>query len=113
MDIKRTGTFMKHITIILAFLMTFGTQVGADQFKCALTVGGTGLFSDLVTGINKTPIFYEEAKCSMQCPEINVVYDNCFVDKMKGVSKVATASVIRSCERIACEPTFFQKLKYK
>ena len=104
---------MKHVTILLAFIMAFGTQAEADQFRCFSTVGGNGLFSDLVTGINKTPIFYEEAKCSMQCPEINAVYDNCFVDKMKGTSKVASQSVRRSCERIACNPTFFQKLRYK
>ena len=87
--------------------------VGANQFKCVLTYGGTGLFSDLVVGINKKPVFYEGAKCSMQCPEINVVYDNCFVDKMKDASKTSMASVRRSCKRIACNPTFFQKLNYK
>ena len=38
---------------------------------------------------------------------------DCFIDKMKCMSKNVTPSVRRTCERIACNPTFFQKLKYK
>ena len=51
--------------------------------------------------------------CPTQCNAMNKIYDNCFIDKMEGMSKSVTPSVRRTCERIACNPTFFQKLKYK
>ena len=46
------------------------------------------------------------------CTDVNRMFDNCFLDKMKGRSKYEMFSVRRSCRRIACHPTFFQKLKY-
>jgi hypothetical protein len=55
----------------------------------------------------------EGQRCPTECNLMNSIYDNCVVDKMKGLSKVGALSVLRSCERIACEPTFFQKLRYK
>jgi len=55
----------------------------------------------------------DDQVCTAECNVMNQIYDNCFVDKMKGMSKVVRPSVHRSCQRIACNPTFFQKLRYK
>ena len=55
---------------------------------------------------------YEGQACSTECPEIIEIRDNCFLDKMKGRSKVEVTTVRRICSRIACNPTFFQKMKY-
>ena len=93
---------MKHLTVILAFLMAFGTQAGADgKWNCSEFDGFTPI-----------PIVDDQA-CPTQCNVMNKIYDNCFVDKLKGTSIVARQSVRRSCERFACNPTFFQKLRYK
>jgi len=76
--------------------MTFGTQAGADgKWNCSFV----------------PEVDYQT--CPTQCNVMNKIYDNCFVDKMQGMSKVVALSVSRSCERIACNPTFFQKLRYK
>jgi hypothetical protein len=108
---------MKHFTIISALLMAFATQVVGTPFNCHKEPEQK-LLGKPISGVDPTyefskPKFYEGASCSSMCPDINAIYDNCFVDKMKGTSKVATQSVRRSCERIACNPTFFQKLRYK
>ena len=115
---------IKHITIIIAFLMAFGTQVAADgKWNCSefdIPCSDVGFSSDIcdsdpnatLTGFILIPEV-DDQTCPTQCNVMNKIYDNCFVDKMKGTSKVATQSVRRSCERIACNPTFFQKLRYK
>ena len=56
--------------------------------------------------------FFEGKLCEIGCPEILEIRDNCFLDKMKGRSKVEVSTVRRICSRIACNPTFFQKMKY-
>ena len=56
--------------------------------------------------------FFEGKLCAIGCPEILEIRDNCFLDKMKGRSKVEVSTVRRICSRIACNPTFFQKMKY-
>ena len=89
--------------------MAFATQAEADgNWDCSRGVLELGLPP------GATLILQVDGQiCPTQCNIMNKIYDNCFVDKMQGVSRVATGSVIRSCERIACKPTFFQKLKYK
>ena len=94
---------MKYLTLITVLLITFGTQAGADgKWNC-------NKFGGEFTQIHRI----DDQACPTQCNVMNKIYDNCFVDKMKGTSKVAIQSVRRSCKRIACEPTFFQKLRYK
>ena len=93
---------MKYLTLITVLLITFGTQAGADgKWNCSKVEGFTQIHR------------IDDQDCPTQCNVMNKIYDNCFVDKMKGTSKVARESVRRSCERIACNPTFFQKLRYK
>ena len=115
---------MKQLTILLAFIMAFATQAEADgKWDCSkfdIPCSDVGFPSDVcdsdpnasLTGA--TLIHRVDGQiCPTQCNIMNKIYDNCFVDKMQGVSKVASQSVRRSCERIACNPTFFQKLRYK
>ena len=114
---------MKYVTIILALLITFATQAVADgnwdcdgfNVPCSEIGFSTEICDNDPNGTEKiTPLpVVDDQTCPTQCNVMNKIYDNCFVDKMQGMSKVATLSVSRSCERIACNPTFFQKLRYK
>mgnify|MGYP006101709983 CR=1 FL=1 len=99
--------------IISSLLIALAKPGTADKFNCFLTFGGEGIFADLIIGSNKAPTIHDGQICAIQCPLINTLFDNCYVDKMKNANKITIKSVIRSCERIACNPTFFQKLKYK
>ena len=53
--------------------------------------------------------------CSEQrlCVEVEAMFDNCFLDKIKGRNEIEESAVRRVCERIACNPTPFQKFKYR
>ena len=90
--------------------MAFATQAEADgNWDCSRGVLELGLPPGATLKLQ-----VDGQICPTQCNIMNKIYDNCYIDKMQGVSKVSTIfSVKRSCERIACKPTFFQKLKYK
>ena len=47
------------------------------------------------------------------CVEVEAMFDNCFLDKIKGRNKIEAPAIRRVCERIACNPTPLQKFKYR
>jgi NAD-dependent dihydropyrimidine dehydrogenase PreA subunit len=113
---------MKYLVVALALIITLATQVVGSPFNCEINPKSYSKdFVEEENPFHEDRMAYgfndkkrvEGASCSSMCPDINAIYDNCFVNKMQGMSKVATLSVRRSCERIACNPTFFQKLRYK
>jgi hypothetical protein len=64
--------------------------------------------------LNKKPALNGKA-CSGDrlCADVAKMYDNCFLDKMRGRGKIEFGAVKRTCERIACHPTLVQKFKYR
>jgi hypothetical protein len=47
------------------------------------------------------------------CADVEAMFDNCLLDKMKGRQKYERFTVRNVCERIACHPTLIQKFKYR
>ena len=116
--------FNQSITLI-GFLIMLPSQIIAEsKFYCGSPRLACSVFLPEVPPdcISKSPdtlvnVEYPQEIdgqiCPTNCNNMNKIYDNCFIDKMKGLSKVGALSVIRSCERIACDPSVLQKLKYK
>ena len=46
------------------------------------------------------------------CVDVERMFDNCMLSKMKGRKRYEKATVIKVCQRIACKPNFFEKLKF-
>mgnify|MGYP003706445381 FL=1 len=63
---------------------------------------------------------YEESEfkimkkgCSTEFLRMDEIYDNCIIDKLPtGAKSTLRNSVINVCDRISCNPNFYEKLKY-
>ena len=56
---------------------------------------------------------FEGQQCSTNKRLMNVIFDNCFVSKSDGATKYQVDSIENICKRIACNPSMWEKLKYK
>lgn len=113
------------IFCILSLLLTFATQSSAeDRFFCGppelvcsvflpdVPPDCVGKSSDTLVPV-EYPHTINNKLCPTQCNVMSKIYDNCLLDKMKGRAKNLAPVAMRSCERIACNPSFLMKLKYK
>lgn len=109
---------------IIAFLLIFSpNQVVAFDYTCVAKTANCGSKDPF----NDTNIFDNcSSKTSEQqylngnvcsgdrlCADVEKMYDNCFLDKMRGRGKIEFGAVTRTCKRIACHPTLIQKFKYR
>ena len=116
---------MNYANIIATLLIMLSSQVNAkDWFLCGppelpcsaflpeVAPDCVGKSPDTLVPV-KYPQEVDNQTCPTQCNAMNRIYDNCFIDKIKDLDRNLILTVRRSCERIACNPTFFQRLIYK
>ncbi len=94
---------MKHIFIIFIGLLLSFSSIAQVQFDPTKPYK---LVPVLPTFEGKKNAKYDERL-------MDIIFDNCFVDKSDGASKYQIDSIEKICKRIACNPSMWDKLKYK
>ena len=93
---------MKYIFIIFIGLLLSSSSNAKDKFDPTKPY----------KLVPVTPTF-EGQKCKYDKRLMAVIFDNCFVDKLDGASKYQIDSIENICKRIACNPSMWEKFKYK